>query len=100
MNQRKNKKQAKRLEIKSMKPQQNRQGLQSLPAYGNIHVGKIKGTVPYVDQIENIVSSETDKQPIKPRKKVNKGTQFIAGILRNSGIDSLVDIGDAMMHKF
>ena len=42
MNQRKNKKQAKRLEIKSMKPQQNRQGLQSLPAYGNIHVGKIK----------------------------------------------------------
>ena len=97
MNQRKNKKQAKRLEIKSMKPQQNRQGLQSLPAYGNIHVGKIKGTVPYVDQIENIVSSETDKQPIRPRKKVNK---FIAGILRNSGIDSLVDIGDAMIHKF
>ena len=93
MNQRKNKKQAKRLEIKSMKPQQNRQGLQSLPAYGNIHVGKIKVTVPYVDQIENIVSSETDKQPIRPRKKVN-------GILRNSGIDSLVDIGDAMIHKF
>lgn len=86
--------------MKSLKPQQSRQESQSLPTYGSILVGKAKATVPYVDQIEDIVSSETDKQPIRPRKKAKRGTQFIAEILRNSGIDSLVDIGDAMIHKF
>lgn len=100
MNQRKNKKQAKRLEMKSLKPQQSRQESQSLPTYGSILVGKTKATLPYVDQIEDIVSSETDKQPIRLRKKAKRGTQFIAEILRNSGIDSLVDIGDAMICKF
>lgn len=100
MNQRKSKRQTKRLEIKSLKLQQSRQEPRPLPTYGSIHVGKTKVTVPYVDQIENLVSSETDKQPINPRKKTKKSTQLIAGILRNSGIDSLVDIGDAMIHRF
>lgn len=100
MNQGKNNKQTKPLKIKSLEPQPKRQKSKSLPVYGSIYVGKKKVTVPYVDQIEDIVSSETDKQPIRPHKKVKRGTQFIADILRNSGIDSLVDIGDAMIHKF
>lgn len=100
MNLRKIKKQTKRLEIKSLKLQQSRQEPRPLPTYGSILVGKTKVTVPYADQIENLVSSETDKQPINPRKKTKKSTQLIAGILRNSGIDSLVDIGDAMIHRF
>lgn len=100
MDQRKNKKRTKPFVIKSLKPQQSRQESKSLPVYGSIYVGKKKVTVPYVDHIEDIVSSETDKQPIRPPKKVKRGTKFIADILRNSGIDSLVDIGDAMIHKF
>lgn len=100
MNQRKSKRQTKRLEIKSLKLQQCRQEPRPLPTYGSIRVGKTKVTVPYVDQIEDIVSSETDKQPIRPKRKFKKSTQLIAGILRNSGIDSLVDIGDAMIHRF
>lgn len=100
MNQRKSKRHTKRLEIKSLKLQQSRQEPKSLPTYGSIHVGKIKVTVPYVDQIEDIVSLETDKQPIRPKRKLKRGTRFIAGVLRNSGIDSLVDIGDAMIHRF
>lgn len=100
MNQRKSKKQTKRLGIKGLKIQQSYQAPDSLPTYGSILVGNKKVTVPYADKIEDIVSLETDKQPIRPRKKVKRGTRLIADIFRNSGIDSLVDIGDAMIHRF
>lgn len=97
MSQRKSKKQTKRLE-KSMKKKQSRHSSQLLPVYGSILVGKTTVSVPYVDQIENLVSTETDKQPVKPKRKGEKGTRIIAKILRFSGLEPLVDIGEAMIH--
>lgn len=100
MNQRRSKKLVKRQTLKTVEIQVPGKTQRSLPTHGCILIGKTKAFVPYVDQIEKIVSSETDKQPIKSRKKAGKGTRLISSILRKSGIESLIDIGDAMLLKF
>lgn len=95
MNQRINKKLLKRL-----KKQQVGKTTKSLPTYGYIHIGKKKFNVRYADQIEGYVSSETNKKPVMPRRNTQRGVRMLACILRNTGIDSLIDIGDAMIRKY
>lgn len=101
MNQRRSKKLAKQatLEKKKFKPQCVGNTAKALPRFGNVIVGGATAIVPYMDHVDCIVSSETDRQPIKLRHNTNKGVRIISKILRNSGFDSLVDIGNAMMYK-
>jgi len=100
MNQRKSKKQTKLLEIRSLTKQPDKKAIISLPTYGYVNIGKKKFNVRYADQIKDIVSSETYKQPAKPMKKSIGGVRMLSRILRNTGIDSLIDIGDAIINKY
>jgi len=103
MNQRKNKKQAKLLEAKSLKAKSfsispSYKVKKELPTHGSVVVGGQKVVIPYIDQIEGLTSSESAKLPIKVH--IRKGTKILSTILRKSGIDTLVDIGDAMVHRY
>lgn len=94
-----NKKKAKGVEIKCLAVPQSRKVAQTLPIYGKLFIGKKKVVVPYADHIEYIVSSETDKQPVRPMKTTNKRVKILSSILKKSGIESLKDLGDAIIYK-
>ena len=94
-----NKKKAKSIEIKFLAAPQGRKVAQSLPTRGKLLIGNKKVSVPYADHIEYIVSSETDKQPVRPMKTTNKRVKILSAILKKSGIESLKDLGDAIIYK-
>ena len=93
-----NKKKIKSIEIKCLKKQQVKTA-KLLPKFRCIHVGKKVGMVSYVDHVEYVVSSETDKMPVRPMKTTNKRVKILSSILKNSGIESLKDLGDAIIYK-
>lgn len=40
-----------------------------------------------------------DKQPVRPMKTTNKRVKILSSILKKSGIESLKDLGDAVIYK-
>jgi hypothetical protein len=94
-----NKKKAKSIEIKCLAAPQGRKVAPSLPTHGKLLIGNKKAYVPYADHIEYIVSSETDRKPVRPMKTTNKRVKILSAILKKSGIESLKDLGEAIIYK-
>jgi len=99
MNQRKSKKIAKQCEVRMFKAQERRKVTKSLPLYGRIVIGKSRATIPYVDKIGQIVSSESQNAPIVLRYKPKSTAKFISKMLKKTGIEPLAEIGDVITGK-
>ena len=96
MNQRKSKKIAKQCEVRMFKAQERRKVTKSLPLYGRIVIGKSRATIPYVDKMGQIVSSESQ---IVLRYKPKSTAKFISKMLKKTGIEPLAEIGDVITGK-
>lgn len=99
MNQRKSKKIAKQYESRMFKAQERSRVTKSLPLYGQIVIGKSTATIPYVDKMREIVSSESQNAPIILRHKPRKSTIFLSKILKKTEIEPLAEIGDVIIGK-
>ncbi len=67
-----------------------------LPTNRKFSVGKASAMIPYFDHVENLVSSETRNSPIIMKLSPKKSTMFISKLLKQTGIEPLAEIGDAI----
>lgn len=99
MNQRRIKKCAKQCESRRFKAQERRRIIGSLPLNGKIVIGKSSVTIPYVDNMKELNSMESQNAPIV-RFKPKKATRFFSRILKTTGIEPLAEIGDIITGKY
>ena len=69
------------------------------PVNRKITIGKTSAMIPYVDRIEDLVSMETHNSPIVINRSPKRSTIFISKILKQTGIETLAEIGDAIAGK-
>lgn len=100
MNLRKKKKATKRIEAKILKPKSDIVVVKPLPDSIRITIGKESKCVPYVDKISDLVSLETSELPIVHVHKRGKGVIILSNILRKTGVEPLVEIGDELIGKY
>ena len=99
MNQRKVKKDAKKAKVRFLESPIVPRVEKVLPINGMVKIGKVSATVRYVDEMGKIVSSESGNSPIVLIHKPSKPTIFISKVLRKTGIEPLVEIGDVITGK-
>lgn len=100
MNQRRIKKCAKQCESRRFKAQEHRRIIGSLPLNRKIVIGKTSVTIPYVDNMKELNSMESQNAPIVLRYKPKRATRFFSKILKTTGIEPLAEIGDIITGKY
>lgn len=100
MNQRRIKKCAKQCESRRFKAQEHRRIIGSLPQNRKIVIGKTSVTIPYVDNMKEINSMESQNAPIVLRYKPKKAARIFSRILKTTGIGPLAEIGDIITGKY
>jgi len=96
MNPKRNKKDFKRSEQTLADFQAVCRVVKPLPTNRKFSVGKVSAMLPYFDRVESLVSLETKNSPIITKCPPKKSTMFISKLLKQTGIEPLVEIGDAI----
>ena len=100
MNQRKDKKVVKNSAARQIKPKDIVFVVKPRPDSIRITIGKYSKFLPYVDNIDDIISLETNALPIVHMSKKRKGTVIISKLLKRTGVEPLVEIGDEILGRF
>lgn len=99
MNQKRSKKNAKKKVSRTFRAQKQSRITKELPEFGKYVIGKTWASIPFMDKIEDIVSLETQNEPIVIETKPRKAVKFISSVLKSTGIEPLTEIGDVIIGK-